>query len=241
MSTIKGRKERQGFFGYQNTFANAQAFAASNAYFRLQMEIQEVQVLGANGQQAFHQPHALGVVAAGMKCAAVVGLSNLFKLANITAFKSPSGDFNPETDADTAIEANICFIESAPGGGFRFGIDNTLYGANDSTTWYNDRTSVIYAGDVAARTIRLNTEQFVGKRNSDISAETIKNALIGVMDSLRASGIIVPDTNSQGKGYTNLSVLVVGSVIYVSVTLVLVENYEFVLNDITVQRAASAA
>lgn len=233
-STIKGKKERQGFVSYKGTFANTKSKCLALNCDRLQMVFQNVDVLNSAGELYTAQPYMLAVIAAGMKAAAVVGLPNTFKLVNANGFSHPS--FDPETDYEAAIAANLAFLEKAPGGGFRFVLDNSTYG-QVKDAWVYARPSVIYAADIAAYSIRLNTETFVGQRNSDVSAETVKNLLITVMDALRSSGIIVPDANTNGKGYKDLVVTIAGSVINVGVTLALVEGYEFVLNTITVQRA----
>jgi len=212
--------------------------SANNAFNRLQLVFQEVNVLSADGSTKWKQPHALAVISAAMKAAAPVGLPNTFNAPNVLGFRSPFNDFDPEVQADDAIDANLCFLEKAPGGGFRFVLDNSTY-AQQKDAWFNSRPSVIYASDTAALSIRLNTETFIGLRNSDVSVETIKNFLTTVLDNLRASGIVVPDAASGGRGYKDLTVSIEGSIIRVSVTLVLVEGFEFVLNDIAVQRASA--
>ena len=236
-STIKGKKERQGFAGFKDDYITTKQFCADHSFNRLSLHLQNVDVLTAAGTIVTKQPHALAVISAAMKCAAVVGLSNTFKAPNILGFSVDNGDFDPETQADDAIEANLTFVEKAPGGGFRFVVDNSTY-ALTKDNWFHARPSVIYAADTAALSIRLNTEVLVGQRNSDVSRATIENLLISVFDSLRASGIIVGDKNTGGKGYKDLAITIEGSVIKISVTLALVENYEFVLSDITVQRAS---
>jgi hypothetical protein len=233
-STVKGKKERQGFVSYKGTFSATKSKSLALNCDRLQMVFQNVDVLDSSGELFTAQPFMLAVIAAGMKAAAVVGLPNTFKLVNVNGFSHPS--FDPEVDHDPAIDANLTFLEKAPGGGFRFVLDNSTYG-QVKDAWVYARPSVVYAGDVAAYSIRLNTETFVGQRNSDVSRETVKNLLITVMDALRSSGIIVPDANTAGKGFKDMAIDIVGSVIKVNVTLALVEGYEFVLNDILVQRA----
>jgi len=188
-----------------------------------------------NGVQQ-KMPHAEAVISAAMKCAAAVGLSNTFKAPNIVAFASPSGDFDPETQGDDALKANLTFVENNPQGGFRFVLDNSSY-ALTSEAWVWARPSVIYAGDTAALTIRLTTEAAVGKRNSDLGKPQIEQIIISALDSLRSAGIIVADKKSGGKGWKDLSIRIEGSIIYIDVTLILVENYEFVLNGIKVDRA----
>jgi hypothetical protein len=233
-STIKGRKERQGFIAFKGSYATTKLKSGTTSNARIQLHLQDVDVLSAQGSIYLGQPHFSALIGAALKAAAPVGLANTFKQPNISGFSHL--DFDPETQGDDAIDNNICFIEKAPGGGFRYVLDNSTYGQTQDA-WIYNRPSVLYAADTAALAIRLNTETFVGKRNSDVSEETISNLLINVMDSLRASGIIVPDKNTNGKGYKDLSVRFVGSVINTSVTLALVEDFEFVLNDIQVQRA----
>lgn len=235
-STVKGRKERQAWVGYKGTYSLSKEVSAGIGSARVGMCFQDIDIVDSTGASLTAQPHMLAVIAAAMKCAAVVGLPNTFKLANVNGF-SHAG-FDPELQADDAIDANLSFLEKAPGGGFRFVLDNSTYG-QVADAWIYNRPSVIYAADVAAYAIRLNTETFVGRRNSDVTTESIKNLLVSVMDGLRSSGIIVPDANTGGKGFKDLVVRLNGSVVNVSVTLVLVEGIEFILSDITVQRAVA--
>jgi hypothetical protein len=235
-STVKGRNERQGYAGFMGTYANAKSQAAATGSARVSIQFQQVDISDASGNIYLAQPHMLAVCNAGMKAAAVVGLPNTFKLVNINGFDTPSHDFNPNTQADDAINANLTFVEAAPGGGFRFVLDNSTYG-QVTNAWIYNRPAVLYAADTLAFSIRLNMETFVGQRNSDISPETVKNLLLSVLDGARASGILVPDTSTGGKGFTNLAVTFAGNVVKTSVTVTLVEGIEFVLNDIQVQRA----
>jgi hypothetical protein len=243
LSGIKGRKERQAWVSllsdvYQD-IKNAQGTLGQG---RVSLVFQRTDVLKADGSvQVNSQPHMLATIAAGMKAAAVVGLPNTYKQANISGFSTRSSTggafFDPETDAEDGIASNLTFVEKAPGGGFRWVTDNSTYGLSRDA-WYWTRPSVIYASDVAARTIRLNLETFVGRRNSDLNAETIKNFLSGVMDKLRTAGIIVADTASGGRGYKDLAVSISGNTVNVSVSLVLVEGVDWLISDIQVTRAS---
>jgi hypothetical protein len=234
-STIKGRKERQGFVGFKGSFDEAIEAASDLNAYRVQMAFQDVDAIAASGELVTMQPHMLAVLSAGMKASALPGLSNLNKAPSISGFSH--ADFDPETQAEKAIRANLCYVEKAPNGGYRFAMDNTTY-QDTKDAWIFNRPSVIYAADLAAYTLRLNTEAFIGVRNSDLSEESIRNSLISVFDSLKSAGIIVGDNNTGGRGYKDLTIKLEGSIIRIGVTLALVENYEFVLSDIRVQRAA---
>jgi hypothetical protein len=233
-STVKGRKERQAWVGFKGTMDESVEKAAGLNSSRVSMCIQDVDVLDSLGNVEPMQPHMLAVVSAGMHAAAAIGLSTTFKSPAILGFQH--SEFEPETQAEKGIAANLTFVERAPNGGFRFVLDNNTY-ASDTSAWIYNRPSVIFAGDFAAYAVRLSTEQYVGQRNSDVSTESIKNLLVGVFDGLRSLGVIVGDANTGGKGYKDLSVSLNGSVVSISVTMSLVENFEFILSDLKVQRA----
>lgn len=235
-STVKGRKERQGFVGFKDSVYDDVAEQSANlSAARVQIAFQDIDVVSAStGLIALKQPHMLALISAAMKASALVGLPNTFKQPSISGFYHPS--FDPSTQAEKAISDNLLFVEKSPTGSFRFVLDNSTYSSN-TDAWIYNRPSVLYAADTAAYSIRLNTEQFVGRRNSDVSEESIKNLMIGVMDNLRTAGIIVADNNTGGRGYKNLSVKINGSIVTINVTLALVEGLEFILSDIKVQRA----
>lgn len=234
-STVKGRKERQAFVGYKGTYADTAEKAAVLSSARVQMTFQDVTILSAStGLATSARPHMLAVISAGMKASAPVGLPNTFKQPAVLGFAHT--EFDAETQYEQALSDNLCFLEKAPTGGFRFVLDNSTYSL-DENAWIYNRPSVLYASDILAYLIRINTEQFIGKRNSDVSEEGIKNLLIGVMDSAKSAGIIVSDKNTQGRGYKDLKVKITGSIVTIDVTCALVEGLEFILSSIKVQRA----
>jgi hypothetical protein len=233
-SSIKGRKERQAWVGYKGTWEDTVEKAAVLNSARVSLCCQDVDALSADGSVKSMHPHMLAVIAAGMHASAPIGLSTTFKSPQINGFTH--SEFDPEIQAEKAILGNISFVEKAPNGGFRFVLDNNTY-ASETNAWIYNRPSVIFAGDFAAYALRISTEQYVGQRNSDVSAESIKNLLVGVFDGLRQLGVIVPDRKTGGRGYKDLNVKLEGSIIRIDVTLALVENYEFVLSDLKVQRA----
>lgn len=234
-STVKGRKERQAFAAFQGSFAASKEVSANLNAARVSLCINNVDVLSASsGLVSTMQPHMQAVLAAGMKASAAIGLPNTYKFANVLGVSHQ--DFDAETQADEAIAANLCFMEKGPNGGFRFVVDNSTY-ASDLNAWIYNRPAVQYAADTLSYIIRLNTETFIGRRNSDVSEETIKNQLVGILDQAKSLGIIVSDNNTGGKGYKDLKVKINGSIVNVDVTVALVEGIEFILDSIKVQRA----
>jgi len=237
MGNIKGRKERQGFVGFDGTFANAKIKAAAIASGLIALNFQRVDAVGASGSLATQKPHTTAAMIAGMMAGSVVGLSPLYKSVNISGISTAASDFDPDADGESAIKANLMFLEKDPNGGFRVGNFASTYGRTDRN-WYWSRPAVVYASFVASRSIRLNLEAFIGKRNSDVSPTSVENFLSTVCDSLRASGILVATAANKGRGYTAISARLEGNVYRVSVTLTLVEAVEFVLADLTVVRAS---
>jgi hypothetical protein len=233
-SSVKGRLERQSIVSYKGNYATAKLKQTALAAARVKLHIQDVSAQDSTGTLVVMQPWAAAVMDAAMKCSAAIGLSNLQKKLQISGFTH--ADFDPSTMADDALANNICFVMKAPGGGFMFGADNTTY-ALTQDAWIWNRSAVIYAADFAARTLRLNLQKFIAKRNSDVSPETIKNQLVVTLDALRSAGVIVADTVTSGKGYKDLVVSLTGNQVTFSVTLALVENIEFILGEISVQRA----
>jgi hypothetical protein len=233
-STVKGRKERQAWVGYKGSWDDTMEKSAALNSARVSMCFQDVLAQAADGTVQTMQPHMLAVISAGMHAAAPIGLSTTFKAPNILGFEHD--EFHPEVHAEKGIMSNLTFVESAPQGGFRFVLDNSTY-ASDTNAWIYNRPAVVFAGDFAAFAIRLSTEQYVGRRNSDVSVETIKNLLTTVFDNLRSLGVIVGDAKTGGRGFKDLVITIEGSIVRVGVTLSLVENLEFILSDIKVQRA----
>jgi hypothetical protein len=241
-STIKGRRERQGFCSAIDTsYTVIKNKAAALGAARVSLCFQEVLVSDATGTLSYQQPFALATINAGMKAAAPVGLPNTNKLINISGFKTRNASgaayFDPATQSDDAIQANLTFVQSADSG-FEFVLDNSTYGLSKDA-WYYSRPAVIYASDVAARTLRLNVQRYVGSRNSDISTAAIASFISAVCDQLRAQGVLVADAASNGRGYTDIAVTLTGNVVNFSVNLVLVEGIEFVLGTISVTRASA--
>lgn len=143
-------------------------------------------------------------------------------------------DFDPDTMADEAIQSGITFLEARQSGGYRVVVDNTTYGKDSNFVW--NRGNVIYAADIVAYNFRQQLEDiYVGKKNTVKPAEVIGTAA-SILEQFKAQGITV-STSDAPNGYKDLSVRIDGNIIYVTVTIKIVEGIDFVLSDITVQRA----
>jgi hypothetical protein len=147
-------------------------------------------------------------------------------------------DFDPDTQYDDAIQSGVTFLEAPRTGGFRVVVDNTTYGIDDN--WVYNRANVLYAADIVAYNFRNTMElRYIGVKNTLIANE-VKGTAESVLATFLAQGVTV-STADAPQGFKNLSVRIEGNTIYISVTIKLVEGIDFVLNDITLQRASQTA
>jgi hypothetical protein len=147
-------------------------------------------------------------------------------------------DFDPDLQYDDAIQNGITFLENPQSGGFRVVVDNTTYGRD--ANWVYNRGNVLYAADVLAYDFRSQLENiYVGVKNT-VSATEVKSTCESILATYLAQGITV-STSDAKNGFKQLVVQINGNTINVSVVVKLVEGIDFILADITLQRAQSTA
>ena len=247
MKTVKKRQERQGYLSIKSTFAIAKTTAANLADGRQQLVIQDVKQADSQGTIKWFQPYALAALLCGARCGASIGEPMTFKYLNTSGIRQTGQamstteanivqDFDANTQYDEAIQNGITFLEQAINGGYRIVVDNTTYGRDANFVW--NRANVIYAADTIALNLRQGLEDvYVGKKNT-VSVAEISATAASILDQLRSQGLTV-QTGDAPAGYKNLTVSMVGNTIYVSVIVKIVEGIDFVLSDITIQRATA--
>jgi hypothetical protein len=147
-------------------------------------------------------------------------------------------DFDPDSQYDDAIQNGLTFLEAPQTGGFRVVVDNTTYGRDGN--WVYNRGNVLYAADVLAFDFRNQLEAiYVGVKNT-VQAAEVKSTCESILATYLAQGITVSTTDAPN-GFKNLVVRIEGNTIYVNVIVKLVEGIDFILADITLQRASSQA
>jgi hypothetical protein len=147
-------------------------------------------------------------------------------------------DFDPDLQYDDAIANGITFWERPQTGGFKLVVDNTTYGRDGN--WVYNRGNVQYAADVLAFDFRTQLENiYVGIKNT-VSAAEIKSTAESILATYLAQGITVSTPDAKN-GFKQLVVQINGNTINISVVVKLVEGIDFVLADIMLQRAQSAA
>ena len=139
---------------------------------------------------------------------------------------------------DDAIQNGITFWERPQTGGFRLVLDNTTYGKDGNWVW--NRAHVVYAADVLAFDFRSQLENiYVGLKNT-VSAAEIKSTCESILATYLAQGITV-STDDAKNGFKQLTVTINGNTVNISVVVKLVEGIDFILSDISLQRATTSA
>ena len=249
MKTTKKKSERQGYLSFKGTYSASKTKAGNMADARLQLAIQDIRQSNAQGVIKWFQPWALACLLAGSRGGAPIGLPLTFKFMNCSGIRQTAQsmstaeadiviDFDPDTQYDDAIMAGLTFLEAPRTGGFRVVVDNTTYGIDDN--WVYNRANVLYAADIVSYNFRNVMEtRYVGVKNT-IRAAEVKSTAESVLATFLAQGITV-STNDAPQGFKDLSIRIEGGTIYITVTIKLVEGVDFILADITLQRASQTA
>ena len=249
MATTKKKSERQGYLSMKDSYDNCKAQAMSLASARLQLCIQDTKNINSQGAIKWFQPWATACLLAGARGGSPVGTPMTFKYLNASGIRQTGQsmstdeqniviDFDPDTMYDDGIQSGITFLEAPQTGGYRVVVDNTTYGKDGN--WVYNRGHVLYAADVLAYDFRNQLENiYVGMKNT-VSAAEIKSTCESILSTYLGQGITV-STSDAKNGFKQLIVQINGNTVNVSVTVKLVEGIDFVLADITLQRATQTA
>lgn len=235
-SQIKTKKEAQSFVGFRDA-DKADCYTASEtlASELIQFCFQDVQIVDAVGEVRWKQPYIQAVLAAGIRLGTDVGEPLTYKYINVVNVghfidmagdESEDGDFNPAVDYDDAIDSGCLFTEKVSGG-FRFVVDNTTYGSDQSFVF--NRGSVIEAAIYSAKTLRNTAELvFVGKKVSNGAASSIKSILRNKLVELNEENIITSSIDApQGFREDTFVVEVTGNTAEVQVEIKPVQGLDF--------------
>lgn len=242
-SSTKNRKEAQGMGGVREAL-KADAFSTISGFgsYFLQLAMQDVVVLDETGTLSVKQPHVFAALAAGIRLGTPVGepLTHKFiRAQQVGHVIDPdtlleSGDFNPGTDAFTAIGQGVLFSEEAQGGN-RIVVDNTTYGQDQSFVF--NRGSVIEAAQFVNRTLRETAELvFVGQKVSNGLASSIKSVVRNKLRELNQPDVqIITSSDDAPEGFVEETfvVTVSGNTARVQVEYKPVQGLDFVFFDFT--------
>lgn len=248
-ATTKERSERQGYLSYKASFTDSLTKAGDLGTERIQLAIQDTLNIDSQGVIKWFQPWSLACMVAGARAGSPVGTPLTFKFMNTSGARHTAQpmstadediviDFDPRTQFEQAIIGGLTFLENPQTGGFRVVVDNTTY--TRDANFLKNRGNVLYASDVLVFDFRQQLEDiYVGSKNTLVASE-IKSVAESILTNFLSQGITV-STDDAPQGFKSLTVAIDGNVINVAVVVKLVEGIDFILNDITVQRASSAA
>jgi len=249
MATTKKKSERQGYLSLKDSYVNCKIQAQNLADSRQQLVIQDVRQANSDGAIQWFQPWAASCLLAGARGGSSIGLPMTGKYFNMSGIRQTAQpmstaeqdivmDFDADTQYDDAIANGITFWEHPQSGGFKLVVDNTTYGKDGN--WVYNRANVLYAADILAYDFRTQLENiYVGVKNTVTAAE-VKSTCESILATYLAQGITV-STSDAKNGFKQLVVQINGNVINISVVVKLVEGIDFVLADITLQRAQQTA
>jgi hypothetical protein len=249
MATTKKKSERQGYLSVKDSYVNCKAKSMGIVAARCQLNIQDIRNIDAQGVIKWFQPWAGAALLAGARGGSPIGNPMTFKYFNMSGIRQTAqamstpeqnivADFDPDTQYDDAIQVGLTFWEVPQTGGFRLVVDNTTYGKDGN--WVYNRGNVLYAADVLAFDFRSQLENiYVGLKNT-VSAAEIKSTCEAILSNYLTQGITV-STSDAKNGFKQLVVQINGNTVNVSVVVKLVEGIDFVLADITLQRASQTA
>lgn len=248
----KNRKEAQGFGGYRSS-SKATAFAAIAAQGSELMQIcmQDILMGDAAGENRYMHPHVLAALAAGMRGGMEVGEPLTHKYPNILQmghFIDPdtgleSGDFNPGLDYDDAIDNGVLFLEKAKGG-FRWVVDNTTFGQDES--FVLNRGSVMGAVHYVNAILRETVEHaFIGKKlPAGGAAKSIKEQVRNKLRELNAPDVnIITSSDDAPEGYVEATfvVTITGNTCRIQVEYKPVQGLDFAFFDFTAGDVSQSA
>lgn len=247
----QNRKEAQGWGGVRkSTKAAAFTFIASIGDSLMQVAMQDILAIDAEGTLRYMHPHVLAALCMGMRAGQAVGEPITHKFPNVQDvghFINPltglsTGDFNPGLDYNDAIDNGVLFLESAKGA-FRVVVDNTTYGIDDSFVY--NRGSVVAASQFVNRTLRETAEDiFVGhklppgnpKNPGQGAANSIKNAVRNKLRELNAPDVnIISSSDDAPEGFREdtFVVTVTGNTALVEVEYKPVQGLDFIFFSFT--------
>lgn len=248
MKTTKRRSERQGYLSMKASYEDCKEQSGVLADGRIQLMIQDIRQVDSQGTIKWFQPWALASLVSGARGGAPIGEPLTFKFMNCSGIRQTAQpmstpeediviDFDPDLQADDAIQAGITYLEAPQTGGFRIVVDNTTYG-RDANFVFN-RANVLYAADIVAFNFRNGLENTLIGRKNTVTVADIAGICTSILTGYLNQGITVATADAP-QGFKNLVVRIEGNIVRIEVTIKLVEGIDFVLSDINISRAVSA-
>jgi hypothetical protein len=239
MSTMKRRRNRQGFASVSGALADQMESAANTAAFRVSMAFQDVQTLNARGSLTWYQPWMLACMAAGMQAAGGYR-AIVHKQININAISHAS--FDPESDTlmENALMAGLLPVKQREDGAFMWVSDQTTYSRDDNFVF--NSIQAVYVADLISLTTMSRLERaFVGKSPADVPAPIVRSTLTDfILDDFRRLKWIAPSDDAP-LGYKNVKIQINSTAIIVGFEVKLAGAIYFIPINIMVSAVQQTA
>jgi hypothetical protein len=247
LSTVKRRRNRQGFVSKKGTFKEAKAASNALGNFRLALTFQDQKKQDSLGNLVQYAPWMGAVLAAGMQAAGFyksitfkgVNTSGVLQAAKVGSTSVPDFEDSSDGNMEDALYNGLLVAEKRSTGGFRWVKDQTTYGVDNNFVF--NSIQAVYAMDLVALTVAQRMENgFTGQSLADVSAGTAKAFLSTIMSDMLRLKLIAPSDDAPA-GYKNVSIKISGPVMQVSLEIKLATSLYFIPINFLVTQVEQAA
>ncbi len=227
MSTVKRRRNRQGFVSKKTSFTAAKEAANNLACFRVALVPQDYKTVASDSTIKQFAGFIGAALAAGMQAAGFYR-SIMHKGINCSGVLMADGSY-ADSDIDQPEEAlknGLLVSERVDTGGFRWVSDQTTYAA-DSNFVYNSIQAIYVADIVALTTAQRMEKAFVGQSLADVSAAVALVFLKSVMADLKRLKLLASSDDAP-LGFKSASVKISGNAMIVSLEIKLATAIAFI-------------
>ncbi len=227
MSTIKRRRNRQGFVAKKDTFLAAKEAANNLSCFRLALCPQDFKTVASDSTITQFGGYIGAALAAGMQAAGFYR-SIMHKGINCSGVLMADGSYHDQDDTqvEDALKNGLLVAERVDTGGFRWVSDQTTYAA-DSNFVYNS-VQAIYAADTVSLTTAQRMEKaFVGQSLADVSAAVALTYLKAIMSDLKRLKLLASSDDAP-LGFRNAVIKIQGNAMIVSIEIKLATAIAFI-------------
>lgn len=246
MSTLKQRRNRQGFLSKQSSYANAKTAAANLASFRCSMAFQDVKEihLGADGSTSVYQFQPwMGAVKAAAGQAAGFYRPLVHRTPNISGFLMNTGitDFDDQSQdqLEDALTAGLLPLSKDDQNVPFWVSDQTTY-LKDSNFVYNSIQAVYVADTVALTSAKRMEDAFVGQSIADVSAAIAASTMESIFADFIRLKLLAPSDDAP-RGFKSLVIRISGPVMQVSAEIKIAGAIYFVPISFVVTQVQQAA
>lgn len=240
MSTIKRRRNRQGFVSKKDTFLAAKEAANDLSCFRVSLCPQDFKTVASDSTITQFGGYIGAALAAGMQAAGFYR-SIMHKGINCSGVLMADGSYHDQDDTqvEDALKNGLLVAERVDTGGFRWVSDQTTYAA-DSNFVYNSIQAIYAADTVSLTTAQRMEKAFVGQSLADVSAAVALTHLKAIMADLKRIKLLASSDDAP-LGFRNATIKIQGNAMIVSIEIKLATAIAFIPISFLVTEVSQSA